>query len=411
VELGVTTGFDVNGLLVQGGGEICASLDVPGAAFNVADPNAGTMRDVLPEVCLESGIALIGAIPNGDAIIPDGYTQLFVLTQGPGLVIVDAGANPVFEVTQAGTYTIHSLVYDPNTLDLSIVQFGVTTGFDVNGLLVQGGGAICASLDVPGAEIVVLACDDECLADAGTISNGGLFVCRQGGTAQLEGFPNGNAVVPAGYETLYVLTRGGGLIIENVSATPDFTVTQLGIFRIHTLVYDPATLDLSIVQLGVTTGFDVNGLLIQGGGEICASLDVTGAIYVVVGPFLCNILNNFFGLGITSGPDAIALGDGLYIDAEMLRAIEDDMPLSVVNAWPNPAIDILNLDVQVYVDTRMEMTILDMTGREVSARRALSFGTGRNLAQIDVAGLKPGQYILRIDTGDRVVTQRFMKMD
>ncbi|MBK6543657.1 MAG: hypothetical protein IPG10_20850, partial [Flavobacteriales bacterium] len=37
------------------------------------------------------------------------------------------------------------MVYDPNTLDLSIVELGVTTGFDVNGLLVQGGGAIRAS--------------------------------------------------------------------------------------------------------------------------------------------------------------------------------------------------------------------------------------------------------------------------
>ncbi|MBK9274589.1 MAG: hypothetical protein IPM49_08635, partial [Flavobacteriales bacterium] len=42
-QLGVTTGFDVNGLLVQGGGSICASLDVPGAQFNVASPNAGTL--------------------------------------------------------------------------------------------------------------------------------------------------------------------------------------------------------------------------------------------------------------------------------------------------------------------------------------------------------------------------------
>ncbi|MBK6543656.1 MAG: hypothetical protein IPG10_20845 [Flavobacteriales bacterium] len=32
----VTTGFDVNGLLVQGGGAICASLDVAGAQYNVS---------------------------------------------------------------------------------------------------------------------------------------------------------------------------------------------------------------------------------------------------------------------------------------------------------------------------------------------------------------------------------------
>ena len=68
---------------------------------------------------------------------------------------------------RAGTYRIHALVYDPNTLDLSIVEIGVTTGFDVNALLIQGGGDICASLDVAGALFEVEACD--CEADAGTL--------------------------------------------------------------------------------------------------------------------------------------------------------------------------------------------------------------------------------------------------
>ncbi len=69
-------------------------------------------------------------------------------------------------MTEGGSYTIHTLVYDPNTLDLSIVVPGVTTGFDVNGLLIQGGGSICASLDVAGAAFNVTN------PDAGTLSGG-----------------------------------------------------------------------------------------------------------------------------------------------------------------------------------------------------------------------------------------------
>ncbi|MBK9401639.1 MAG: hypothetical protein IPN36_12510 [Bacteroidetes bacterium] len=57
-----------------------------------------------------------------------------------------------------------------------------------------------------------------------------------------------------------------------------------GIYTIHTLVYDPSTLNLGIVVPGTTTGFDVNALLIQGGGSICASLDVTGAPVIVNDP-------------------------------------------------------------------------------------------------------------------------------
>jgi hypothetical protein len=70
-------------------------------------------------------------------------------------VIIDAAATPSFTVTATGDYTIHTLVYDPTTLDVSTVEFGVTTGVDVNGLLIQGGGEICGALDVAGAPIVV----------------------------------------------------------------------------------------------------------------------------------------------------------------------------------------------------------------------------------------------------------------
>ncbi|MBK7887095.1 MAG: hypothetical protein IPJ86_07290 [Bacteroidetes bacterium] len=74
-----------------------------------------------------------------------------------------------------------------------------------------------------------------------------------------------------------MLTSGTGLVIQQVNATPTFTVTTGGLYTIHTLVYD-STLDLSIVVPGTTTGFDVNGLLVQGGGSICASLDVAGTV-------------------------------------------------------------------------------------------------------------------------------------
>ncbi|WGD35195.1 T9SS type A sorting domain-containing protein [Olleya sp. YS] len=283
---GQTTGFDVNGLLLQGGGMICASLDVAGAPIMVetCDANAGTMSADASPVTLVNGTATISATPNGDAIVPAGYSNIYVLTQGDGLVIVNAGGTPSFDVTEAGDYTIHSLVYDPNTLDLSIVVPGQTTGFDVNGLLLQGGGMICASLDVAGAPIMVETCD----ANAGTMSADASPVTLVNGTATISATPNGDAIVPAGYSNIYVLTQGDGLVIVNAGGTPSFDVTEAGDYTIHSLVYDPNTLDLSIVVPGQTTGFDVNGLLLQGGGMICASLDVAGAPIMVEESQQCN---------------------------------------------------------------------------------------------------------------------------
>ena len=410
---GVTTGFDVNGLLVQGGGDLCASLDVAGAQFNVSDctdgceASAGTLSASAPDCLVLDPVSVI-ATPNGDAIVPVGYETIYVLTQGGDLVIVDAGTNPEFMVTTGGLYTIHTLVYDPATLDLGIVQFGVTTGFDVNGLLIQGGGSICASLDVAGASYEVVKCETDCTADAGTIDPEDFIVCRSGGSATLFGIPGGNSFTPPGYQTLYVLTSGLGLTIQQVNAIPEFTVTQLGLYRIHTLVYDPSTLDLSIVQLGVTTGFDVNGLLIQGGGSICASLDVSGAPFLVVGPFLCWLLENHW---IDNGGEVMSLvsqNGRTDIDDRFLQTVVNDVPLELT-AWPNPAIDQLNVRLDMLQEGQVEFALFDITGKEVISKRRMLVGVGENLSMIDIGGLETGQYFLRVIMGDHMVTERISK--
>ncbi len=374
---GVTTGFDVNSLLIQGGGSICASLDVAGAAFTVVaceEPclaDAGTLNG-LNKVCLEAVGTTISATPNGDAFVPAGFSTVYVLTQGDGLVIVNAGAEPTFSVTEAGDYTIHTLVYDPTTLDLSIVELGVTTGFDVNSLLIQGGGTICASLDVAGAPVFVLDCGDICEANAGTLGVNKFGCLGKGGLA-ITATPNGDDNVPAGFSTGYVLTKGDGLVIVNAGPVPSFEVTEEGLYTIHTIVFDPSTLDLGIVEFGVTTGFDVNSLLIQGGGSICASLDVAGAQFNVT---------------------SCGSNDGL---------------LTVLNAWPVPAMDQLNLELVNERTSRTEMAVYDMQGNQRTSTVAVGKGAERMV--LDVKSLPAGQYIIRMVSGDRVTTHRFTKVD
>ena len=111
---------------------------------------AGTLGE--NTLCQDNNQTIISASPNGDVYIPNGFLSLFVLTSGDDLVIEQVSPQPAFEVDPMGRYTIHTLVFDPTTLDLGIVVPGQTTGFDVNGLLIQGGGDICASLDVAGAK-------------------------------------------------------------------------------------------------------------------------------------------------------------------------------------------------------------------------------------------------------------------
>jgi hypothetical protein len=260
---------------------------------------------------------------------------------------------------------------------------------------------------VAGAQWTVNTCDNECTADAGTIAPADFLVCWQ--NEQIIGVPAGNALVPAGYEVLYVLTRGNGLVIRQVNTAPVFTVNQNGVYRIHTLVYDPATLDLSIVQFGTTTGFDVNGLLIQGGGSICASLDVTGAPFIAVGPVLCSILDLFRDIDPN---DPQAMQDALdHMEAGVAMSIENDSPANITGMWPNPTRDILNLSLYLVGEQNISISVIDLSGKEVLVPTTSLFGSGSNLATLNVAALAPGSYMVRINTANSTVTERFMKID
>ena len=403
VQLGVTTGVAVNGLLEQGGGSICAALDVAGAKFNVANcactANAGTLRP-LTDGCLQSGSANLRAVQGSRPVVPSGYQVAYVLTRSDSLVIINAGASPNFTVNAAGKYTIHTLVYNPATLDLGIVRLGVTTGFNVNSLLIQGGGKICASLDVAGAkfEVSSTVC---CKATAGTLRALGSSACLQGGQAVLAASISQLANVPTGYRSLYVLTSGRNLVIRQVNSLPLFTVRDTGRFTIHTLVYNPATLDLGIVKFGQTTGVDVNGLLIQGGGAICAALDVAGAPFTVrncpcqvnigrIAPQPNTCLSGLNSVRLKasilhqpSGPSGyrslwvLTEGDGLVI-----RAVNSNNPEFFVNREGKYRIHTL-----IYNPATLDLSIVKLgqtTGFDVNS--LLVQGGGSICAGLDVPG-------------------------
>ncbi|MEL6852673.1 MAG: T9SS type A sorting domain-containing protein, partial [Bacteroidota bacterium] len=306
VQFGTTTGGDVLGLVTANG--LCASLDVAGAPVHVQSctADAGTLTIVQDPVILQNGSAMIAATPDGNINVPAGYSTIYVLTSGTSLVIEAVNTTPMFTVTAAGDYTIHTLVYDgdpnsPNLLDLSVVQFGTTTGVDVLNLVAANG--LCASLDVAGAGVHVQACT----ADAGTLTIDQDPVFLQNGSAMISATPDGNINVPAGYSTIFVLTSGSNLVIEAVNATPDFTVNAVGDYTIHTLVYDgdpnsPNFLDLSVVQFGTTTGVDVLNLVAA--NDLCASLDVAGAGVHVQAPCTADAGS------LTAVADTVALSGG-----------------------------------------------------------------------------------------------------
>ncbi len=374
VQFGVTTGVDVVNILANPA--ICGDLDVAGAKFTVGmcecPADAGSLDPKIDDSCFTPGHPVeLEADIDHTPTVPSGYSVIYVLTEGDGLVIQDVSSTPSFEVNKTGDFTIHTLVYDPSTLDLGIVVFGQTTGFDVNSLLIQGGGQICASLDVAGAKFTVEACP--CEAEFGAleanefdcISRDRYGFVRTKITADVVGQPN----VPKGYRLIYVLTSGSDLVIENVNSTPSFFVYEEGRYTIHTLVYNPSSLDLGIIEPGVTTGVDVNNLLIQGGGDICAALDVAGA------PFMVDRCGNNFGHSAT--PDA----------------------------YPNPTMNQLNINIPVELsDKRMTIDLMDRQGNVLSTQK---LAPGTTNTEFDMSNFIDGVYIVRF-IYDNATVKRMM---
>jgi hypothetical protein len=410
VKLGVTTGGQVNSLLIQGGGSICASLNVAGTQVHVyahiCSAKAGTVHVAYNSVTLSGGSATISGYSTNNSTVPSGYQVIYVLTKGDNLVIVDAKPTPHFTVKDAGSYRVHVLVYNPHTLNLGIVKFGETTGGQVNSLLIQGGGSICASLNVAGTQIHVNPAP-YCTAKAGTVYLSGVVLSN--GSVRITGHPTRDSHVPSGYQVIYVLTKGDNLVILDANPTPHFTLHEAGTYRVHVLVYNPHTLNLGIIKFGETTGGQVNRLLIQGGGSICASLNVDGT--------KIQIYYRSSHLEAASSQDAKMMNIALPIDKaninknissnanemvdETFEMVEKQQVKSnsarstrEVVAFPNPARDFIDLDLSGYEGKPVAILLYNVFGK---IERTVNLSSAEKIPyRLEVGALTSGQYLVRV---------------
>ncbi|WP_159429428.1 T9SS type A sorting domain-containing protein [Psychroflexus halocasei] len=336
--------------------------------------DAGSLiADVTP-VQLSGSDVVISATEDMSPTIPANYEVAYVLTSGSNLVIEQLGPTPEFTVTAAGEYTIHTLVAelsdsnDPNYLDTSIVVPGATTGGDVLGIL--NGLGICAALDVTGASVSV----ETCSADAGSLIADVTPVQLSGSDVVISATEDMSPTIPTNYEVAYVLTSGSNLVIEQLGATPEFTVTAAGEYTIHTLVAelsdsnDPNYIDTSIVVPGTTTGGDVLGIL--NGLGICAALDVTGA--------------------------SIEVTDNLNIEDNNLLSFK---------IYPNPSDNYISLlnPKQIKINS---INFYDLSGKIL---KSTSFKTSKNNYELNISDLPSGSYIMVISSSDGHLSKQILK--
>ena len=381
----------------------------------VCTADAGTLHATASNVTLTGNSAMISATADGDINVPDGYSSIFVLTSGEDLVINAVSTSPEFTVTSAGLYTIHTLVYDgrsdsANFLDLGIVEFGTTTGVDVLTVVTNAG--LCAALDVAGAPVMVEE-EEVCTADAGSMYSKNPIQCLEEGISIISAKTTKSPVIPDGYERLFVLTEAYSLTILNVSSTPEFEVNHGGFYRIHSLVYKPETLDLSVVVLGETTGFDVAHLIAD--NDICASLDVHGAINLVIGSkWFCYFFNKHYSSEAGAKNSLSSKGrsnnsiDKFVNDYSSYEAFKKDFiaTYSISNFFPNPVVNSLKVELELFDNEIMSYNIIDIRGRNVISGVAsdLEFG----LQTIDARNLNNGMYVVQFVSEYRTIIKKIV---
>ncbi len=288
VEFGVTTGGDVAGLIADEA--ICAALDVTGFAFTLADcppteceASFGDVDSDSPsEVCIDDANVSVTASEAAE-----GFSTIFVITSGEDLVIEALSPTGDINFTDLGLgegdYTVHAFNYlnEDEEAILAAVELGVTTGGDVAGLIADG--AVCAALDVTGFAYEVVDCPPTgCEASFGDVdSDSPSEVCIDDANVSVTA-----SEAAEGFSTIFVITSGEDLVIEALSPTGDINFTDLGLgegdYTVHAFNYlnEDEEAILAAVELGVTTGGDVAGLIAD--GVVCAALDVTGFGFAVV---------------------------------------------------------------------------------------------------------------------------------
>ncbi|MBK8721383.1 MAG: gliding motility-associated C-terminal domain-containing protein [Saprospiraceae bacterium] len=106
-------------------------------------------------------------------------------------------------------------------------------------------------------------------------------LCLNGSTVIVTGTTTGNTV-PSGYTVAYLLTSDPNQTVRMVSTNPTFTISTVGNYSVHTLVYNSQTFNLNSIVANSTTIANVANKFIQTGGTICGAINTSGTGLTVV---------------------------------------------------------------------------------------------------------------------------------
>ncbi len=147
-------------------------------------------------------------------------------------------------------------------------------------------------------------------------------------------------------------------------------------------------------------------------------------VYANSGPYqLCLTMTDASGCQDTYCEEISVDSDGMLglIDGLPVRAaltinvlqqlptgIDDTPGIKADKLWPNPVVDHLNLTLNSSRSGNLQLSIVDMKGRELR-RTNVGVIAGGNQLPVEVQGLEPGMYLLRLENGNNSAVLRFVK--
>lgn len=115
------------------------------------------------------------------------------------------------------------------------------------------------------------------------------------------------------------------------------------------------------------------------------------------------------GTGSTDGDAAASLPQALVITEKATSSAFEVKTLdALINAYPNPVGDQLNLKMELQESGRYFLSIYDMNGKMLQ-RKTIQLQSGENQEVLNVENLAAGHYTVSLSDGERVKVQQIVK--
>jgi subtilisin-like proprotein convertase family protein len=373
----------------------------------VCTAEAGTITADASPVCMSGGSATISATHDGNATVPTGYIQLYLLADAATGIILDAGPVASFTVAAAGDYVITTAIYDPLQLDPGTLPPGTTVA-EVFVLTIDGGGTMCGSVDMVGTTITVNEEPTAVISGGGPSCDGAnvdvqidftgtgpwdVSYTDPVGVVALSGVVDNPLVIATnaagGYSLNSVsdancpgVVSGSATVTSEVSPVADFSSAQTG-----------GTLDVDFTDASTTSSTIVEWAWDFGDGNTSSDPNPTNT-YALDGPYtVCLTVTDENGCASESC-EAIQVTD---IPTTIAEAVEQGMEV-----YPNPSNGQFVVVIEG-VEADVQIIVMDLAGRQVYNEGATLNNSFRKELNLDVA---KGTYLLQIGTVEGVVTRK-----